>query len=440
MKIAVLGVGYVGLVSGVCFAHFGIHTVCVDTDNEKLRRIGEGFLPIYEPGLGELVTACMAQGTLSFTSDLSEALASADAAFIAVGTPTKMGSETADLSYVFAAGEDIARLAQGPLVTVIKSTVPVGTAAKLRQRIASRNPHHAIEVASNPEFLREGTAVRDFLEPDRVVVGVASAHAEAVLRAVYAPLIAREVPFVCVSSESAEIIKYAANAYLALRITYVNQLADLCEASGADIGDVARGTGLDRRIGPHYFAPGPGYGGSCLPKDTRALTATAREFGSPVSLVEEAISANDHRRHHLVERLERASGGSLAGKKVAVLGLAFKAMTDDLRESPALDLVAGLQAADAVVTAYDPVAMENARRLLPGLRLAGNALDASRNAAAIAIMTEWEEFKTLDLEGLRQAANGDVLFDFRNILNPERARQAGFSYYSIGRPKPAAAG
>lgn len=433
MKIAVIGTGYVGLVSGACFSQFGFQVTCVDHDAKKVETLNLNRIPIYEPGLEDLVASARRKGHLSFTTDLPKAVGQAELAFIAVGTPTGQNGDHADLTYVFEAGRQIARAMTSFMVVVIKSTVPVGTAAKLRKVMAEANPNADFEVASNPEFLREGSAVDDFMIPDRIVVGVKSARAETVLRQLYQPLIAKGVPFIVTSSESAELIKYAANSYLALRIGFVNQLTDICEAVDADIAEVARGVGLDKRIGPQYFSPGPGYGGSCFPKDTRALAATAKDFGASITIIEDVILANERRQESLAGRVLAAAGGSVQGKRVAVLGIAFKAETDDIRDTPTLKMIPALQGMGAQVAAYDPAAMENAKRVFSNVVWCENVVDTVRKADVVVIATEWDEFRGLDLVELRGLVNAPVMVDFRNIYQPADVVKAGFVYHSLGR-------
>ncbi len=433
------GAGYVGLVSGACFAEFGHDVAVVDTDAAKIAALREGRIPIYEPGLDRLVADNMRDGRLSFTTDLAAAVRGAEAVFLAVGTPSRRGDGHADLSYVFAAAEQVARAAAGPLVLVTKSTVPVGTGARLREIVSAARPDLDVAIASNPEFLREGSAIGDFMRPDRVVVGAAPGgtgdHAREVLRRLYRPLYLIETPFVSTSLETAELIKYASNAFLAAKITFINEVADLCERVGADVHGVARGMGLDGRIGRKFLHAGPGYGGSCFPKDTLALARTARDAGAPMRLVEATVEVNDARKAALADRVAAAlGGGTVAGKTVAVLGLAFKPETDDMRDAPALALVPRLVAAGAAVRAFDPAAMANARPLLPSaMEYATNALDAADGADALVLLTEWNEFRALDPERLRGAMRGDVVVDLRNVWEPAAMRAAGFRYGSIGR-------
>jgi UDPglucose 6-dehydrogenase len=438
MRIAMIGAGYVGLVSGACFAEFGVEVAVVDTDPGKVAALNAGRIPIYEPGLERLVADNLRDGRLSFTTDLGQAMRGAEAVFLAVGTPSRRGDGHADLTFVFEAAEQVARAATGPLVMVTKSTVPVGTGAQVKALVRQARPDLAIAVASNPEFLREGSAIGDFMRPDRVVIGIetgeAGERAQAVLRRLYRPLYLFETPIVATSIETAELIKYAANAFLATKITFINEMADLCERVGADVHDVARGMGLDGRIGRKFLHPGPGYGGSCFPKDTLALARTGQDAGSPVRLVETTIAVNEARKERMAERVVAACGGSVAGRTVAVLGLAFKPETDDMRDAAALAMLPRLVAAGARVRAYDPAAMANAKPLLPAaVEYAGSALDAADGADALVLLTEWNEFRALSPERLRAAMAGDVLLDLRNVYEPEAMREAGFRYQSIGR-------
>ena len=438
MRIAMIGAGYVGLVSGACFAEFGVEVAVVDTDPGKVAALNAGRIPIYEPGLERLVADNLRDGRLSFTTDLGQAMRGAEAVFLAVGTPSRRGDGHADLTFVFEAAEQVARAATGPLVMVTKSTVPVGTGAQVKALVRQARPDLAIAVASNPEFLREGSAIGDFMRPDRVVIGIetgeAGERAQAVLRRLYRPLYLFETPIVATSIETAELIKYAANAFLATKITFINEMADLCERVGADVHDVARGMGLDGRIGRKFLHPGPGYGGSCFPKDALALARTGQDAGSPVRLVETTIAVNEARKEQMAERVVAACGGSVAGRTVAVLGLAFKPETDDMRDAAALAMLPRLVAAGARVRAYDPAAMANAKPLLPAaVEYAGSALEAADGADALVLLTEWNEFRALSPERLRAAMAGDVLLDLRNVYEPEAMREAGFRYQSIGR-------
>ena len=439
MRIAMVGAGYVGLVSGACFAEFGVYVCIVDTDASKIEALRGGRMPIYEPGLDKLVADNVADGRLSFTNDLAEAVRGAEAVFLAVGTPSRRGDGHADLTYVYAAAEQVAKAAERPLVLVTKSTVPVGTGRQVQEIVSRARPDLSIEVASNPEFLREGSAIGDFMRPDRVVIGVMDGpggeRALAVLRRLYRPLNLIEVPILSARIETAELIKYAANAFLAVKITFINEIADLCERVGADVHDVSRGIGLDGRIGRKFLHPGPGYGGSCFPKDTLALARTAQDSGSPVRLVETTIAVNDARKEALARRVVEACGGSVQGRTVAVLGLTFKPETDDMRDAASLVMVPALIAAGARVRAFDPQGMGHAKPLLPaGVEYATSTLDAATGADALVLLTEWNEFRAVAPEKLKAAMRGDVLLDFRNVYDPAAMREAGFAYRSIGRP------
>jgi UDPglucose 6-dehydrogenase len=433
MKIAVIGTGYVGLVSGACFSHFGFEVACVDQNAKKIADLEAGIIPIYEPGLEAVVQRSRRTGNLTFTTDLGFAVKGAAAVFIAVGTPTKAGEDQADLSYVFEAGRQVARLISAYTVVVIKSTVPVGTASALRAVMLEANPSAKFDVASNPEFLREGSAVDDFLHPDRVVIGVNSLEAEKVMRALYQPLSASAVPLVVTSSASAELIKYTANCYLAMRIGFVNQVADLCEAVGADIREVALGAGLDKRIGLHYFAPGPGFGGSCFPKDTRAMIAMARDHKVPVSIIEDVVAANERRRVSVAQRVAAHLGDAIGRSKIAILGIAFKADTDDIRDAAALEVIPALQALGATITAFDPAAMDHGRKSFSNVEWCEDMYGAAKDADAVVILTEWNEFRGVDFVRLKSAVRGHVIFDFRNLYQPDDVVKAGFSYHSLGR-------
>ncbi|MCK8783517.1 UDP-glucose/GDP-mannose dehydrogenase family protein [Roseomonas sp. NAR14] len=435
MRIAMIGAGYVGLVSGACFAEFGVEVTVIDTDTSKVAALREGRIPIYEPGLDRLVAENVAAGRLAFADDLDAGVRGAEAVFLAVGTPSRRGDGHADLSFVFAAAEQVARALTGPAVLVTKSTVPVGTGRQVREIVRAARPDLDIEVASNPEFLREGSAIGDFMRPDRVVVGADSERAREVLRRLYRPLYLIETPILFTAIETAELIKYAANAFLATKITFINEVADLCEKVGADVHDVARGMGLDGRIGRKFLHPGPGFGGSCFPKDTLALARTARDAGAPISIVETVVAVNDARKAQMAERVIAACGGSVSGKTVAVLGLTFKPETDDMRDAPALVVVPRLVEAGATVRAYDPEGAAVARPLLPAAtRFAESALDAAAGADALVLLTEWNEFRALAPARLRAAMRGDVVLDLRNVYDPAAMRAAGFRYSSIGRP------
>lgn len=434
MRVAMIGTGYVGLVSGVCFSDFGHDVVCVDKDADKIAMLKRGETPIYEPGLDTLMAKNVEAGRLSFTTDLEPAVKGADAVFIAVGTPTRRGEGHADLTYVYAAAEEVARSIDGYTVIVTKSTVPVGTNREVKRRVSAICAACDFAVASNPEFLREGAAIDDFMRPDRVVVGVEDDRARKVMEDLYRPLNIRETPMVATTLESAEITKYAANAFLATKITFINEIADLCERVGGDIHAVAKGMGLDARIGPKFLHAGPGYGGSCFPKDTLALTRTAQEANSPIRIVETVVEVNDARKRKMAEKVIDAMEGSVAGKKIAVLGVTFKPETDDMREAPSLTIVPALIGAGAEVVATDPQGRKEGEALLPGVTWAENAFEAATMADAVVIITEWNEFRALDLRRLHGAMNGDVMVDLRNIYRPAEARAAGFAYTSVGRP------
>lgn len=434
MHIAMIGTGYVGLVSGACFSEFGLDVTCVDTDEAKIERLKRGEIPIYEPGLDALVARNTAAGRLQFTTDLAEAVRGAEAVFIAVGTPTRRGDGHADLGYVFAAARDIARVLEHPTVVVTKSTVPVGTGRRLLALFRELRPDLDIDVASNPEFLREGSAIEDFMRPDRVVCGVESERAREVLARAYRPLNLIETPILFTGLETAELIKYATNAFLAMKVTFVNELADLCEAVGADIQQVAKGLGLDGRIGRKFLHAGPGYGGSCFPKDTLALVRTAEEYGVPLRLVDTTIQVNEARKRRMVKKIRDALGGRLAGRRIGVLGLTFKPNTDDMRESPSLVILPPLVAEGAKVRAYDPQGMKEAAKLLPEVEMCPDPYAALEGADALVLLTEWNEFRGLDLGRVRDLMRGRVIVDLRNVFDPDRVAELGFAYVSVGRP------
>ena len=434
MQIAMIGTGYVGLVSGACFSEFGTNVVCVDMDAAKIETLTQGEIPIFEPGLDDLVVSNVAAGRLSFTTDLQAAVAAADAVFIAVGTPSRRGDGHADLTYVFDAAEEIAHALDGYTLVVTKSTVPVGTGREVAGRIAKANPAAEFDVASNPEFLREGSAISDFMRPDRVVIGAESDSAKDVMRELYRPLFLNETPILFTRLETSEMIKYAANCFLATKITFINEVADLCEKVGADVQDVARGLGLDGRIGGKFLHPGPGYGGSCFPKDTLALVRTAQDMDAPLRIIETVVDVNNARKRAMADKVVAACGGSVDGKTVAILGLTFKPNTDDMRDSPSLDIVPALQAAGANLRVYDPEGMEEAKTLMDGLVWCEDAYATMQGADALVIVTEWNEFRNLNLERVRQTLNAPVLVDLRNIYNPRDMAAAGFEYVSVGRP------
>ena len=434
MKLAVIGTGYVGLVSGACFSEFGFNVTCVDKDAEKITKIESGIMPIYEPGLEELVGKNVAAGRLKFSTETGLAVRDADAVFIAVGTPARRGDGHADLSYVYAAAEETANHLTGYSVVVTKSTVPVGTGREVERIVRKANPSADFDVVSNPEFLREGAAISDFMRPDRVVVGAETDRARDLLRRLYRPLYLLETPILMTGLETSELIKYASNAFLAVKISYINQMADLCERVGADVQDVARGMGLDKRIGNKFLHSGPGYGGSCFPKDTMALVRTAQDHDADVSIVNEVVSYNTARKLSMAQRVVQAAGGSVDGKTIAVLGLAFKPETDDMRDSPSLDIVSVLVAAGASIRAYDTKAMEEARHLLPAAVTLQTSAELCLEGADIAVViTEWNEFRALTPDRFLQSMTGTTLVDLRNIYDPSAMRDAGLTYLSIGR-------
>ena len=440
MRIAMIGAGYVGLVSGACFSEFGAEVACVDADAARIDRLRAGEMPIYEPGLEELAARNAAAGRLSFTTDLAAAVGPAEAVFIAVGTPSRRGDGHADLAHVRRAAAEIAPVLDGHTVIVTKSTVPVGTGREIGRIVAGLRPDADFDMASNPEFLREGSAIGDFMRPDRVVIGADGERARGLLRRLYRPLYLLETPILLTTLETAELAKYAANAFLATKIGFVNEMADLCEALGADIQDVARAMGLDRRIGPKFLHAGPGFGGSCLPKDARALARIAADAGAAAPIVESVTAANERRKRGLADRVEAVCGGSVAGLAVAVLGLSFKPGTDDARESPSLDLVPELARRGASARVFDPKAMDQAGPRLAGARFCGDAYEALDGADALVIVTEWNEFRLLDLGRARRLMARPLIVDLRNIYREDEMRDAGFDYHSVGRPPVLAAG
>jgi UDPglucose 6-dehydrogenase len=434
MRIVMLGTGYVGLVSGACFAEFGTEVICVDKDAGKIARLQKGEVPIYEPGLDALVQKNVASGTLSFTTDLKQAMKGAAAVFIAVGTPSRRGDGHADLTFVYEAAEDIARHMEGYLLVVTKSTVPVGTGREVAKRIRKVNPKADFDVASNPEFLREGSALGDFMRPDRVVIGAESERAEGVLKSLYRPLYLSETPIVITTLETAELAKYAANAFLATKITFINEMADLCEKLGGDVQDVARAIGLDGRIGRKFLHAGPGYGGSCFPKDTLALIRTAQDVGAPSKIVEAVVAINDKRKKDMAQRVISACGGSVKGLTLAVLGVTFKPGTDDMRDAPSLNIIPALQKAGALIRATDPAGMKEAEKMLPDVTWVKDAYEAMAGADAAVIITEWNEFRGLHAARMAELLKKKVLVDLRNIYKPQEMKAAGLTYVSIGRP------
>ncbi len=433
MRIAMIGTGYVGLVSGACFSEFGIDVVCVDRDAEKIARLKKGEIPIFEPGLDVLVKSNAEAGRLSFTTDLKAAVAGAEAVFIAVGTPSRRGDGHADLSYVYDAAKDIAGALTEYAVVVTKSTVPVGTGREVDAIIRAARPDLHFDVASNPEFLREGSAINDFMRPDRVVIGTESDRARAVMRQLYRALFLIETPILFTTLETAEIIKYAANTFLATKITFINEIADLCEKVGADVHDVARGIGLDGRIGKKFLHPGPGYGGSCFPKDTLALVKTAQDYGAPLRIVETVVAVNDKRKRSMADKIARACGGDINGKTIAVLGLTFKPNTDDMRDAPSLAIVPALQQMGATVRAYDPEGMHESKKFLPDITYCVDAYDAMEGADAVVLLTEWNQFRSLDLRRAKALLNAPVMVDLRNAYSPADVIAAGFTYVCVGR-------
>ena len=436
MRIAMIGTGYVGLVSGVCLSDFGHEVICVDRDASKIAQLKNGELPIYEPGLEQMLQKNVLAGRLRFTTNLAEAIAGSEALFIAVGTPARRGDGHADLSFVYAVAEEAAGLITTPTVVVTKSTVPVGTNREVGRRIRAANPRADVEIASNPEFLREGAAIEDFMRPDRIVIGCENVRAREVMAEVYRPLYLRETPIVFTTLETAEMIKYAANAFLATKITFINEIADLCERTGANVQDVAKGIGLDGRIGPKFLHAGPGYGGSCFPKDTHALVQTAQEHGAQARIVSTVIAVNDARKAEMADRVIAAAGGSLSGKRVAVLGVTFKPNTDDMRDAPSLVIVPRLRDAGAEVVICDPQGWREGPALLgAAAEWVDTPYDAAAGTDVLVVLTEWNEFRALDLRRLRALMRGDVMVDLRNIYAPADARGAGFRYVSIGRPE-----
>jgi UDPglucose 6-dehydrogenase len=432
MRIAMIGTGYVGLVSGACFADFGHRVACLDKDGGKIDLLNAGKMPIWEPGLEALVKANVERGRLSFTSDLKSAVEEAEAVFIAVGTPARRGDGHADLTFVFEAVRELAKFIKPGTVVVTKSTVPVGTGDKIEQ-ILKEEGVTKVSVASNPEFLREGAAIADFKHPDRIVVGAEDDRAQDVLREIYRPLFLNRAPILITGRRTAELTKYAANAFLAVKISFINEIADLCEAVDADVQDVARGIGLDNRIGAKFLHAGPGYGGSCFPKDTLALLQTADAVGVDQRIVRTTVKVNDDRKAQMVERVARALGGLVSGKRIGVLGLAFKPNTDDMRDAPSIPLVNALVERGAVVSAFDPVAREQAEKVFSGIEFAGDAYAAAEGADALVIVTEWDEFRALDLDRIAGSLRGKILVDLRNVYDRSEAEEAGLSYYGVGR-------
>jgi UDPglucose 6-dehydrogenase len=434
MRIAMVGTGYVGLVSAACFSEFGIEVVCVDTDAGKIENLNAGEIPIYEPGLDALVSANRAAGRLKFTTDIAQAVDGAQAVFIAVGTPTNPRDGSADLSILHEAARSIARCISDYTVVVTKSTVPVGSGRQVASIIREANPGAEFDMVSNPEFLREGAAINDFMRPDRVLIGTNSNRAREVMAAIYRPLYLIETPIVFTSLEASELTKYAANAFLATKIAFINEMADLCEAVGADVHDVARGIGLDGRIGRKFLHPGPGFGGSCFPKDTRALSHSAHAAGRPSRIVDAVIAVNDERKKDMARRVVEQCDGSVAGKTIAVLGVTFKPNTDDIREAPSLEILPALQDGGAKIRAFDPAGMDNAREVIEDVTWCESAYEAAKDAEAVVIITEWNEFRALDLDRMKEFMATPVMVDLRNIYNPDEMAGAGFKYSCVGRP------
>ena len=434
LRVATIGAGYVGLVSAACFSEFGCSVSCVDAAPERIAALRAGHLPVYEPGLERLVAANVAAGRLAFTSDIADAVPSADVVMLAVGTPGRRGDGRADLSFVHGAARQVADVLDGYTVIATKSTVPVGTGREIARIIRERRPDATFDVISNPEFLREGTAIDDFMCPDRVIVGGGSAEAQEIMRTLYGPLSLADTPVLFTSLETAELIKYAANCFLATKVAFINEIADLCERTGADVQDVARGVGLDRRIGCDFLRAGPGFGGSCFPKDTAAFVPIAREAGAPSGIVEAVLHSNTARKAKMTDKIVHACGGSVAGKTVAVLGVTFKPDTDDVRESPSLVILPGLAGRGAALRAFDPAGMEQARRVLQDVRWCRDPYDAMAGADALVILTEWSAFRVLDLARARRLMRTPLIVDLRNIYEPAGVAAAGFRYVSIGRP------
>ncbi len=434
MRVTMIGAGYVGLVSGACFADFGHTVVCVDKDPSKIERLEKGVMPIYEPGLAELVASNVKEGRLSFSLDAREAIKQADAVFIAVGTPSRRGDGHADLSYVYAAAKEIAEHMDGFTVVVTKSTVPVGTGDEVEEIIRKTNPNAKFAVVSNPEFLREGAAISDFKRPDRVVVGTDNEDARERMRELYRPLFINETPILFTERRTSELIKYAANAFLAVKITFINEMADLCEKVGANVQDVSKGIGLDNRIGKKFLHAGPGYGGSCFPKDTLALTKTANDNGSPVRIVDTVVQVNEARKKAMADRVIKAAGGDVKGKTIGVLGLAFKPNTDDMRDAPSLDIIPALQAAGARVKAYDPESMHEAGKLFTDVDFCDGPYHAIDGADAMVLITEWDQFRALDMDRAKKLLKTPTIVDLRNVYQPADMKRRGFNYTSVGRP------
>jgi UDPglucose 6-dehydrogenase len=434
MRIAVVGSGYVGLVSGTCLADFGHEVTCVDSDAAKIEALKNGVMPIYEPGLDHLVATNTAARRLLFTTDLDSAVSRAEAVFIAVGTPSRRGDGHADLSYVYAVAREIARNVKHFTVVITKSTVPVGTGDEVERIIRETNPDADVAVVSNPEFLREGAAIEDFKRPDRIVIGLEDERARAVMTEVYRPLYLNKAPLMFTARRTSELIKYASNAYLAMKITFINEIADLCEAVGSNVQDVAHGIGLDNRIGSKFLHAGPGYGGSCFPKDTLALVKTAQDYGSPLRLIETTVAINDQRKRAMARKIVRAMGGDIRGRTVALLGLTFKPNTDDMRESPAISIVQGLQDAGAKIRVYDPEGMEGAKACISDVTYGADPYGIAEGADALVLVTEWDAFRALDFPRLRSLMSEPLFVDLRNVYRRDLIARHGFRYVSVGRP------
>ena len=439
MKICIVGTGYVGLVSGTCFAEFGVQVVCIDKDEKKIKNLKKGLIPIYEPGLDDLVKKNINQGRLKFDTKLRPYVNNSDAIFIAVGTPSRRGDGHADLRYVFSVAEEISESINNYSVIVTKSTVPVGTGKKVRDIIKKKNKNVEFDVASNPEFLREGSAINDFMRPDRVVIGCESDKAKKILSELYRPLYLLETPILFTRRETAELIKYAANAFLATKITFINEISDLCEKVGANVSDVSTGMGLDGRIGKKFLHPGPGYGGSCFPKDTLALVKTAKDYRSELNLVQEVVKSNKNRKKNIYKRVKMVLGGSLKNKKITILGLTFKPNTDDMRDSPSLDLIPALLKEGAKLSLYDPEGMPEAKKIFKkytkNISWFNDAYKAMTKSNALIILTEWNEFRALDISKVKKLLYRPIIIDFRNIYNPDELFKQGIEYYSVGRPQ-----
>ena len=435
MNITMLGTGYVGLVSGTCFSEFGFDVCCVDKDKDKINNLKNDIIPIYEPGLQNLVKKNKNSGRLSFSNDIDQNIKKADIVFIAVGTPSRRGDGHADLTYVYEAAEKIAKNLDGYTVIVNKSTVPVGTGAEVKNIIKKINPDALFDVVSNPEFLREGNAIEDFMRPDRVVVGIETEKAKQLMSILYKPLYLIETPILFTDLNTAELIKYSANAFLAVKISYINQMSDLCEKVGADVHDVAKGIGLDKRIGSKFLHPGPGYGGSCFPKDTLALVQTAKEYDSNLSIVETVVQYNKQRKSDMADKIIEAFNNNCQNKKISILGLSFKPETDDMRDSPSLDIIPILKEKGFDISVFDPVAMDEAKKILKNIEFSNNIEECLQDSDGLVILTEWNEFRGLSATRLKKVMKGNILVDLRNSLNPESFQKSGFNLIQLGRPK-----